>query len=178
MDLSSSTNIFILNLAFADFLYCAINFPLYAWQYFQGSWPGNELSCKVNAAFGYLNVFSALMSVAMIAISRCITLTSPNFGKRLFSGYKGFYACVLIWIYANVLLSPIYAKVIGEFGWNCMYGKCDFIPLRNSTFDPRAMIFAIGVFSPGIITFVSYAMIGYIVLSSPHLPFLRRHGTT
>ena len=42
-----SNTVFILNLAFADCLYCAINLPIYSIQYINTSWDWGLLSCQI-----------------------------------------------------------------------------------------------------------------------------------
>ena len=39
------THIFVINLALADFLYCALNLPTYAMQYLAEGWPLSEELC-------------------------------------------------------------------------------------------------------------------------------------
>ena len=45
--------------------------------------------CNITTAFRYINAFADWMSVAMIAVSRCLTLTKPELGQKLFSGNYG-----------------------------------------------------------------------------------------
>lgn len=106
-----TTTIFILNLAFADLLYCAINLPLYAVQYLQQRWIFGPTVCYLTTAFRYINAFADWMCVAMIAVSRCITMAKPDLGERLFSGRSGKLVILLVWIYANMLMLPIYTHV-------------------------------------------------------------------
>jgi len=86
--------------------------PLHAIQWFSSYWPGDFFSCQANAAFRYINAWASFMSVAMIAVSRCATLTSPSLGKKILSGWRGLFFVILVWVYANALLLPIYSKVL------------------------------------------------------------------
>ena len=74
------TTIFVINLAFADFLYCTVNLPLYALNYLNQGWFWGKNLCQISTAFRYVNAFADWMSVAMIAVSRCLTLTRPTLG--------------------------------------------------------------------------------------------------
>ena len=47
----------------------------------------------------------------MIAVSRCVSLTSPDLGEKLFSGRNGKLIILLVWIYANLLVVPAYLGV-------------------------------------------------------------------
>ena len=47
----------------------------------------------------------------MIAVSRCVSLTSPDLGEKLFSGRNGKLIILMVWIYANLLVVPAYLGV-------------------------------------------------------------------
>ena len=49
--------------------------------------------------------------LAMIAVSRCVSLTSPDLGEKLFSGRNGKLIILMVWIYANLLVVPAYLGV-------------------------------------------------------------------
>ena len=100
-----TTTIFILNLALADFLYCAVNLPLYALQYLHQRWIWGHTLCYITTAFRYINAFADWMSVSMIAVSRCISLSKPALGERLFAGKvtKMWYQKPLIDVKTNII---------------------------------------------------------------------------
>ena len=52
---------------------------------------------------------------------------------------------------------------IGTFGYNCRIGKCDFIPLDDSTTYPRIFLYGIGFLFPGFLTTLSYIVIWWYV---------------
>ena len=85
-------------MAFADSLYCAINLPLYAMQYLKMRWIWGPDLCYITTAFRYVNAFADWMSVAMIAVSRCISLTRPELAEKLFGGRKGKLIILAIWV--------------------------------------------------------------------------------
>ncbi len=52
------------------------------------------------------------MSLAMIALTRCLWITkSLEWNEKYFGGWRGYLIIATIWIYANVLLVPIYLEV-------------------------------------------------------------------
>ena len=67
----------------------------------------------MTSAFRYVNAFADWMSLGMIALSRCVSLTKPDLGERLFSGRNGKLIILMVWIYANLLVVPVY------FGVSC-----------------------------------------------------------
>ena len=124
-----TTTIFILNLAFADSLYCAINLPLYAMQYLKKRWIWGSDLCYITTAFRYINAFADWMSVAMIAVSRCISLVRPELAEKLFGGRNGKLIILAIWVYANLLILPIYTKVSPRVCIFRLQGKCNVVVL-------------------------------------------------
>ena len=49
--------------------------------------------------------------MAMIAVSRCISLSKPDLGERMFAGRNGKIIILLVWIYANLLMVPMYTEI-------------------------------------------------------------------
>ena len=68
------TTIFIVNLAFADFLYCVTSLPMYSTTYLHRGWPSGEHSwtCRGFAAFRYMTAYSAWMALGFVAFSRSV----------------------------------------------------------------------------------------------------------
>jgi hypothetical protein len=71
-------------------------------------WPLSASLCFGTAFFRYVNAFADWMSLAMIALSRCLYLVWPDVGRRLFTGKRGLIVIVLIWVYSVALLTPFY----------------------------------------------------------------------
>lgn len=103
-----SATILIVNLAFADLMYCSINLPLYTIQYWNGRWPFDRTACRIFAVFRYVNAFGEWMSLAVIALSRCIGLIR---NQRCFSWKQGFTIIVAIWFYAFIMILPAVTEV-------------------------------------------------------------------
>ena len=101
-----STTLFIVNLACSDFLYCAIALPLYAIQYLEQQWPFSEFTCIFFGFIRYIIAFADWMSLAFIAISRCLGLIKPKIAEKCLSGGNGFLIICGIWIYALILVLP------------------------------------------------------------------------
>lgn len=171
-----STTIFIINLAVADFLYCILNLPFYALNYFYHGWFWGKTLCITTTGFRYINAFADWMCVAMIAVSRFLTLTSPALAQRILSGWNGFFIICLTWIYAVLLVAPMYLdnSTLGTFGYNCKVGKCDFVPIPDTKPLGRQILYGIGFSIPCILTTLSYVFILYNVLNVNK--FLRQNG--
>ena len=100
LEYSWTTTIFVLNLAFVDLLYSAICLPLRALQFFCKGWFWGETVCKMIAIFDYITAGTEFLSVAMVALSKCINLIKPKLGERLFSDVAGKVCIGFIWIIA------------------------------------------------------------------------------
>ena len=124
--------------------------------------------CQITAAFRFINAFADWMSVAMIAVSRCITLIKPELGQKLFSGLYGKMFIAMIWIYACLLIVPIYIPnlELDSFGYNCHVGKCDFIPNNHGNFPYLIYVYGIGFSIPCIMTTMSYIIIYWYIRST------------
>ena len=89
-----------MNLAFTDLLYSAICLPLRAMQFFYKGWFWGEPLCKIIGIFDYITAGTEFLSVAMVALSKCINLIKPKFGQKIFSGVSGKIIISMIWILA------------------------------------------------------------------------------
>ena len=49
--------------------------------------------------------------MALIAVSRCISLSKPDLGEKMFAGRNGKVIILLVWIYANLLMVPMYTEI-------------------------------------------------------------------
>ena len=159
---TDATTMFILNLAFSDFLYCGISLPLYAMQYFSKRWPLGLTECKIFAAIRYMNAFADWMSLGLVAVSRCMGMVQPIWNEKYMSGLNGLAIIVAIWLYALFLVTlPLTGvsnsydllpteiitkwilKLVGQFGYNCLVGKCDFIKEPGSLADPNKIFYTV-----------------------------------
>ncbi len=56
---------------------------------------------------------------------------------------------------------------MGTFGYNCLLGKCDLIPIDvNKNLYPTVFVYGIGFGLPCFLTVVSYSVICWYVWSS------------
>lgn len=169
-DTCDCTTLFILNLAFSDLLYCTFNLPLYAVQYLLHEWPFSERMCYAFAAFRFINAYADWLSLAFIAVSRCAGLIWNEAAERYLSGRNGFAIVVLIWAYSIGLNSLVFFNVIGDFGYNCRSGKCDYIETPEDPVNPQQFYFGIGFSIPCVVIIVCYLTIWcYVKHSTTYL---------
>ena len=104
--------IFILNLAVADLICCTELLPVHAYQYFS---EGSLLSanfCIISACFHNFLKNAEWMSIAMIALCKCIRLVQPKLGDMIFSGLGSIIIIASIWIYALSIAMVLQLQVI------------------------------------------------------------------
>ena len=106
-----NTTAFVMNLAIADLLYCAINLPIYSLQFFYQTWDLGWYLCYHTANFRYINAFADWMSVALIAVSRCITVTRIKNFEKFFNKRNRRIIIAFVWIYSVAILIPTYLEV-------------------------------------------------------------------
>ena len=110
-----STIIFVVHLAFADLLCCVINMPVNAYSNFSKGWYLGEKLCILFAAFRYILTYVDWMIVALIALSKCILLLKPRFGKMVFSGLSGHLIAISLWFIAILVILLQHFWVILNF---------------------------------------------------------------
>ncbi|XP_037068749.1 protein trapped in endoderm-1-like [Pollicipes pollicipes] len=156
----STATVFILNLAVADLLYCLVNLPLYYLQYSRPSlWrdPAHGFACPLAGVLRYTNAAADWMSLAGIAFNRCVCLLSIKWKGRIFGGWKSYVIIALIWLYGFLTQGLSLFQVYGEYGWNNLTRKCDF--LKDGNGQPRTDWFLISWSIPCAVILVSYSLI-------------------
>ena len=61
-----------------------------------------------------------------------------------------------IWVYAFILVLPTILKGYGEFGYDHILGKCDYINPDSYHVHPRQLFLGIGFSVPMVVILVSY----------------------
>ena len=103
---NKSTTDFILNLALNDLLYCACCLSINTIVYIRRRWDWGQTTCQLYANVVYSNAYSAWMSVALIAASRCLIIANPG-RETIFSTRKNrVFAFILIRIISILMLVP------------------------------------------------------------------------
>ena len=90
------------NLAVCYLAYCSIHLPIYAAQYLTRSPILNEPMCKFTVIFRNIITYADYMSIGMIALSRCINVTTK---KKVIDKYSILFT-IGIWVYATLIFLP------------------------------------------------------------------------
>ena len=124
-------------------------------------WIFGHCFCILSAAFRYVCFYSSWLSLAMIAICRCIFVINPNLSDRIFSKFKGKLVTICIWITSIVFISPILFSVIGEFGWDCNRARCGLIARNENDSHSIRLFFMIRYLTPTSLIVFSYIIVWF-----------------
>ena len=97
------TTVWILNLAFADLLYCLFYLSIFV---VTPSWIFGGTSCRFFAFFYTSAKLTAWMSVAMVALNRCIIVSNLGYSKFLSSRRNQFGIMIFLRIYGFICTFP------------------------------------------------------------------------
>ncbi|CAG9827747.1 unnamed protein product [Diabrotica balteata] len=134
--LRTASNIFVVNLAFSDFL-MFVSMPIFIYNSFNGGFAAGWLSCQVYALIGSLSGISQGMTNACIAYDRYTTITRPFDGKL--SKTKAVLMVLFIWVYTLPwALLPMF-ETWGRYMPEGYLTACSFDYL-TTTFDNKLFV--------------------------------------
>merc|ERR1712002_712085 len=124
--LRSPANMFVVNLAFSDFMMMVSQFPMFVWNCFGGGWwTFGAFACQIHAFTGSIFGLTSLLTLAAIGYDRYCVIVKAFDGGHMTSG-KAFFIILLCWAYSCGVSIPPF------FGWN------SYIPegiLTSCSFD-------------------------------------------
>ena len=101
LHLSSATTTFVINLAICDLMYCLVHLPIYAAEYLSLGPVLGQSACAATGIIRNINVKTAYMFMAMIAISRSLSISKSS----ILNEYRRWVA-LGTWIFTFILFSP------------------------------------------------------------------------
>ncbi|XP_008420941.1 C3a anaphylatoxin chemotactic receptor-like [Poecilia reticulata] len=119
------TNVWLVNLAIADLIFCVTRVSSLIKKLFFDHWPFGEYFCRFHGFCKYANMFCSVFLLAVISLDRMISVWRPFFTKRRRTLYAARVVAVCVWIAAILFSSPylFYRQV--HLGENNM-SKCSF----------------------------------------------------
>ena len=81
-NMTTVTNILILNLALSDLLFLGVCIPFAATDYIVLSWPYGETACKVVQYLIHLSAYSSITTLVLLSIDRYISVVRPFTSKK------------------------------------------------------------------------------------------------
>uniref|UniRef100_I6TPU8 Onychopsin n=1 Tax=Euperipatoides rowelli TaxID=49087 RepID=I6TPU8_EUPRO len=139
--LRTPSNLFIINLAFSDFMMMATNFPIYVYNSYQTQWAFGSLVCEI---YGFCGAFFGTLSIvtmAVISVDRYYVIVKPFVVMRKMNHTRASGIIAGVWIYVLAWCIPPF------LGWNAYVVEgflttCSFDYLSQDIFN-RAFVFGL-----------------------------------
>ncbi|TNM92700.1 hypothetical protein fugu_018102 [Takifugu bimaculatus] len=107
------TNVWLVNLAVADFIFCSTRILSLIKNLFYDYWPYGLFFCRFNGFFKYANMFCSVFLLAIISMDRVLCVWQPFFARRRRTLLAARMVAIGVWIAAVILSSPyfIYRRI-------------------------------------------------------------------
>ncbi|XP_006804282.1 C3a anaphylatoxin chemotactic receptor-like [Neolamprologus brichardi] len=157
------TNVWLVNLAIADLIFCFTRVFSLTKKLFFDHWPFGLFVCKFNGFFKYANMFCSVFLLAVISLDRVLCIWQPVFTKRRRTMWVARMVAVCVWIAAILLSIPYFIHRQVYLGKNNL-SKCSVDPKEkaegyNST---KAALYSIrflcGFIFPFMVILVCYIL--------------------
>ncbi|XP_069058173.1 chemerin-like receptor 1 [Pleurodeles waltl] len=98
--------IWYLNLAVADFFFCATRIFSVIREGMLFDWPFGKTACKVNSFIKFFNLFASVLLLMIISIDRCIMVTNPIWCRIHRNTKLSAIICFVVWLLATAMAVP------------------------------------------------------------------------
>ncbi|XP_041663940.1 fMet-Leu-Phe receptor-like isoform X1 [Cheilinus undulatus] len=107
------TNVWLVNLAIADLIFCFTRVFSLIKKLFFDHWPFGVFLCKFNGFFKYANMFCSVFLLAVISLDRVLCVWRPILTKQHRTMWAARLVAVCVWIAAIIFSTPyfFYRKV-------------------------------------------------------------------
>ena len=96
------TNLYILNLAFCDLLFCIFVIPLYTLNFIFKGWPLGNTICVASAVMKWAGLGINNWLLSLIAFSRLVIIKSPSIGMKIFKGQAAKIPLMSVWLFVII----------------------------------------------------------------------------
>ena len=115
--LRTTPNVFVVNLAVTDFLFCVVVLPLTSATFIQGEWKLGLHGCNLQALMFSININATLVTMTTISINRFILIRHRIKYKTVYTKRNVTLMIFGVWCYAILVASrPLYG--LGEYVFN------------------------------------------------------------
>ena len=94
-----------------DILYCSVNLPFYAHLFLGYEWKFGEGWCVGSIILAFVFSNADWMALALIALSRALSLFAPDFLQDNTTKGKSIMIIVFTWLLVIFLLIPVFLEV-------------------------------------------------------------------
>uniref|UniRef100_A0A672T5P8 C3a anaphylatoxin chemotactic receptor-like n=1 Tax=Sinocyclocheilus grahami TaxID=75366 RepID=A0A672T5P8_SINGR len=110
------TNVWLVNLAVADLIFCLTRAISLTKIIFYDHWPFGVFLCKFNGFFKYANMFCSVFLLAVISVDRALCVCHPVFTRERRTLCAARVVSVGVWIVAVIFSSPyfVYRQVFPD----------------------------------------------------------------
>ncbi len=103
----TTTNLFIINLAFADLLFLLFCVPFHAVIYTTtGDWPFGEFMCKFVHLMQYSGMVASILTLVVMSLDRYLAVAHPLGTKHIRTPMKALIISIIIWIVSLSIALP------------------------------------------------------------------------
>ncbi|XP_041665846.1 fMet-Leu-Phe receptor-like [Cheilinus undulatus] len=117
------TNVWLVNLAIADLIFCFTRVFSLIKKLFFDHWPFGVFLCKFNGFFKYANMFCSVFLLAVISLDRVLCVWRPILTKQHRTVQAARLVAVCVWISAIIFSTPYFIYRNVSFGKNNL-SKC------------------------------------------------------
>ncbi|XP_041081826.1 C3a anaphylatoxin chemotactic receptor-like [Polyodon spathula] len=157
------TNVWLLNLAVADLVFCFTRVISLLKLIFYTYWPFGEFLCKFNGFFTYMNLFCSVFLLSVISLDRCFSVVFPIRMRQWRTVQMASFASAGVWALATAFSLPyfLFRQVAMDPG-NGNLSRCSFdVPGSNDGYQNKALYivrFLFGFLVPFLIIATCYAI--------------------
>ncbi|KAJ4928223.1 hypothetical protein JOQ06_016017 [Pogonophryne albipinna] len=154
------TNVWLLNLAIADLIFCITRIFSLTKNLFFDHWPFGTFICKFNGFFKYANMFCSVFLLAVISLDRALCVWHPVLTKRRRTIWAARVVAFCVWCSAIIFSTPyfVYRKVY--LGKNNL-SKCSMEVKEGNTIAKPILYsirFLCGFMMPFLVILICYIL--------------------
>ncbi|KAI4901278.1 hypothetical protein NFI96_022178 [Prochilodus magdalenae] len=157
------TNVWLVNLAVADLIFCLTRVTSLIKKLFYDHWPFGMFLCKFNGFFKYANMFCSVFLLAVISLDRALCVWRPVFAKQRRTVRAARLISLLVWTVAVIFSAPYYVYRQVYMNKNNL-SKCSLEVKESTESDNTAKLalysirFTCGFLLPFMVILTCYAL--------------------
>lgn len=157
---SSSSKVFLLNLAIADMCYVLVLPTRVIYHASHSDWPLGEASCRLVGFLFFINLYCSMYLIAFIGLDRLLAITLPLKCQSLRKRKNAQVVCAILWVLVTCSMVPVLFSpqtvTFSSSGRNVT--NCNQLYLENRSF--KALVSTVVAFAVPIVSLTaSYILI-------------------